>query len=227
MAVDRSDKELRSADHLKHLSAERSRQNRIRTVLGSGIFALFLIFAMTIAQQFRSFDSARLEVKMNARASASLWPIVSEELDALIPKVLPPLDATFRAESPRYLPRLVQHLEVEVERYSEDAEEQGDRILDAALEQALEARSEEIAALQGSLDGEETRSDGSFDAMVERAQGWARAELDHVFGDEDSVLDRLREKALQSANGEPSAENLDDLLMSLIAVVNPKTEQGG
>ena len=118
-------------------------------------------------------------------------------------------------------------MEVEVERYSEDAEEQGDRILDAALEQALEARSEEIAALQGSLDGEETRSDGSFDAMVERAQGWARAELDHVFGDEDAVLDRLREKALQSANGEPSAENLDDLLMSLIAVVNPKTEQGG
>ena len=164
---------------------------------------------------------------MNARASASLWPIVSEELDALIPKVLPPLDATFRAESPRYLPRLAEHLEVEVERFREDSEQQGDRLINEALERALEARVEEVAALQERLQDDETRMQGTYIAMLERARGWARAELDHVFEEEDAVLERLHEKAIQSTSEEFSTENIDDLLMSLIAVVNPKSVQGG
>lgn len=236
LAQDDAEKELRSADHLKRLSAERARQNRIRTVLGGGVFSLFLIFALTIAQQFRNFDSARLEVQMNARASASLWPIVSEELDALTPKVLPPLDSAFRAESPRYLPRLIQHLDVEEERYVEDVEEQGDRLVKEAIERALEARSEEIAALkmnplllryEGTLEEATDEAEEAFAAMLERAQGWARAELDHVFEEEDKVLEHLREQARLAGEENASKERLGDLLISLIAVVQAKSGRGG
>ena len=235
MAQDGADKELRSADHLERLNAERSRQNRIRTVLGGGVFALFLIFALTIAQQFRNFDSARLEVKMNARASASLWPIVSEELDALMPKVLPPLDSAFRAESPRYLPRLIQHLNAERERYQEEAEKQGDLLVEEAIERALESRAEELAALkqnpvllryEGAAGEDGAGAEQTYTAMLNRAHGWARAELDHVFQEEDKVLEHLQEQARLAGEEAASKDSLDDLLISLIAVVQPKSGQG-
>lgn len=226
MAGEGSGKELRSADHLKRLTAERSRQNRIRTVLGGGVFALFLLFAITIAQQFRSVDSARLEVKMNARASASLWPIVSEELDALTPKVLPPLDAAFRAESPRYLPRLIQHLDVEMERFEEDLEEQGDQLIEDALSVVMEAHSKELAAIRDSLSDDPVQAERAYAAVMERARGWARAELDHVFQEEDAVFERLHQSVRTAAEETPAGESLGDLLMNLIVLTSSNNGRG-
>ena len=56
---------------LSELTAERKRQNRIRNVLGAGLFSLFVLFAMAIFVQFRNLDTQRLEVKMNAKAKLS------------------------------------------------------------------------------------------------------------------------------------------------------------
>ena len=224
MAEEVSEVEKRPAEHLARLTAERRRQTRIRTVLGGGVFVLFLIFALTIMQQFRNFDSDRLEVKMNARASASLWPIVSEELDELTPKALPTLDAAFLADSSRFLPELTRQLLAENDRFLEDVEQQGDRLLNEAMATAFEERSREVKAFEALLHEDEEVSEQLMSAIMERAQGWARAELDHVMQANESVLQRLYDQAKILEEVEPDTELLDDLLMNLIEIANQNSE---
>ena len=91
----------------------------------------------------------------------------------------------------------------------------------------VSVRSETIAPLIGTLEEATVEADEAFAAMLERAQGWARAELDHVFEEEDKVLERLREQARLAGEENASKERLGDLLISLIAVVQAKSGRGG
>ena len=226
MAQEQED-QRRPAELLDRLTAERKRQNRIRSILAGGVFGLFVIFAVSIIHQFRTFDSVRLEVKMNARASASLWPIVSQELDRLIPEAIPALDNAMLAESESMLPEFNKRLEGEIELYKKELDQQGSVFLDAAMEQAFSTRGLELDRFRSALHSDPVEADKAYDALLNRARGWARSELDHILAEPISVLEVLHATTTSMESDPEKAEALQDALMVFIQIAHGDGKAGG
>jgi hypothetical protein len=217
----------RPGELLGRLTAERRRQNRIRSVLAGGVFGLFVIFAVSIIHQFRTFDSVRLEVKMNARASASLWPIVSEELDRLIPKAIPALDKAMLAESESMLPKFNERLAGEIELFDEALNQRGDAYLDAAMAEAFSSRGIELDRFRSALHADPVEADKAYEALLERARGWARSEMDHLLDEPASFLETLHEATTEMESDSDRGEALKDALMVFIQIAHGDGQAGG
>jgi len=222
-----AEQEQRPGELLSDLVAEHKRQNRIRTVLGGGIFALFLIFGLTVFQMFRDFDSQRLEVQMNARASASLWPIVSEELDALIPATLPALDAAILDESASLIPRFERAIQAEIPLFQEQVERQGDERFEAALAKALETRADELTEYRQRLHADPAVAQQLYDDLLDHLKLWARSEIDHQLREQTALLSAIQEKTQGMAGRNVDESEFQDALMIFIEIVNAKNRQKG
>ena len=221
------EQDRRPGELLSDFVAEHKRQNRIRTVLGGGIFALFLIFGLTVFQMFRDFDSQRLEVQMNARASASLWPIVSEQLDALIPATLPALDAAILDESETLLPKFEKALQAEVPLFHEQLERQGDERWEEAIGLALEGRSEELNEYRQRLHPDPEVAQRLYDELLDHLTLWARSEMDHQLRQQTALLSDIHAKTQAMTTGAVNASDFHDALMIFIEIVNSKNRHKG
>jgi hypothetical protein len=217
--------ELRPGELLDLLTAERKRQNRIRTLLGGGIFALLLLFAMAIFVQFHNLDTQRLEIKMNAKASAALWPIVSEQLDQLAPSAIPALDDAMAAEAKNLLPRWNAVLAEEVELYIQQTQKVADQKLKEALSVAGSARGVEMDAFRSALHPDLSVADVAINALLERAQSWARSEMDHLLAEPIGFFPDFQASTVDLARGvlpegTLDKEDLQDTIMMMIEIVN-------
>ena len=219
--------EPRPGELLDTLMKERNRQNRIRTLLGGGLFALFLLFAMAIFVQFRNLDTQRLEVKMNAKASAALWPIVSEQLDLLAPSAIPALDDAMAIEAQSLLPRWSAILAEEVDLFTQQTQKVGDQNLKEALATAGTARGVELDGFRSALHSDPAVSDVALNALMERAQSWARAELDHLLADSLGFLPTFHQDTTELAQGVLDEEALQDAIMMMIEIVNSQQSKEG
>lgn len=218
--------ELCVGELLDALTAERKRQNRIRTLLGAGLFSLFLLFAMAIVVQFQMLDTNHLEFKMNAEASASLWPIVSEQLDDLVPTAIPALDDALALESEHFLPRFNAALAEEIELFSQQVGKVGDQNLEEALAEAGSLRGAQMDAFRSSLHTDPVVSDVAFNALIERGQSWARSEMDHLLADPIGFLEAFHADTTALAEEPLDEKALRDATMMFIEIVNnqPKVE---
>jgi hypothetical protein len=219
--------ELRPGELLDILTSERKRQNRIRTLLGGGLFALFVLFAMAIFVQFRTIDTQRLEVKMNAKASAALWPIVSEQLDQLAPSAIPALDGAMVNEAKNLLPRWNAVLAEEVDLFLQQAQKVGDQKLKESLATAGTARGVEMDIFRSALHSDLAVSDVALNALLERGQSWARGELDHLLADSMSFLPSFHQDTTELAQGDLDKKALQDAIMMMIEIVNSQQSQEG
>jgi hypothetical protein len=210
---------------LSLLTAERKRQTRIRAVLGAGISALFLLFALTVAHQVRSFDPRNLEIKMNAEASAALWPMVSKELDALSLTAIPTLDQAMALESKTLLPTFNTALEGEKALFVKQLNKRGDRSLEAAIARANKGRGVNLGALRERLHPDPLEADLVYNALLERAQGWARAEIDHLLKEQMGLLEALHGDTTALATEPLDEEALQDAIILFIEIVNSQQGQ--
>jgi len=227
MAAEAEEK-LRPPDELlSELTAERERQNRIRTVLGSGLFGLLLLFAMAIFVQFRNLDTQRLEVKMNAKASAALWPIVSEQLDRLTPQAIPALDGAMVSESKTLLPLLNAALAEEKLVLAQQMEKQADFILEEAIGEAANSRGLELDGLRSALHTDPTVSELASKALLERAQGWARSELDFLLREQMGLLEALHGDTTRLEQAPLDEEALKDAVMLFIEIAKSQQQAEG
>jgi len=219
--------ELRPGELLDTLTTERKRQSRIRTLLGGGLFALFLLFAMAIFVQFHNLDTQRLEVKMNAKASAALWPIVSEQLDQLAPSAIPALDDAMVKEAKNLLPRWNAVLAEEVDLFTQQAQQVGDNKLEEALATGGTARGVELDLFRSALHADPAVSDVALNALLERAQSWARAEMDHLLSESMGFLPDFHQDTTELAQGVLDEKALQDAIMMMIEIVNSQQSKEG
>jgi hypothetical protein len=216
--------ELCAGELLDALTAERKRQNRIRTMLGSGLFSLFLLFAVAIIVQFQKLDTNHLEFKMNAEASASLWPIVSEQLDDLVPTAIPALDDALALESPHFLPRFNAVLAEEAELFSQQLGKVGDQNLEEALAEAESLRGAQMDAFRSSLHADPAVSDVAFNALIERGQSWARSEMDHLLAEPIGFLEAFHADTTALAEEPLDEKALRHATVVFIEIVNSQTK---
>jgi hypothetical protein len=219
--------ELRPGELLDTLTTERKRQSRIRTLLGGGLFALFLLFAMAIFVQFHNLDTQRLEVKMNAKASAALWPIVSEQLDQLAPSAIPALDDAMVKEAKNLLPRWNAVLAEEVDLFTQQAQQVGDNKLEEALATGGTARGVELDLFRSALHADPAVSDVALNALLERAKSWARAEMDHLLAESMGFLPDFHQDTTELAQGVLDEKALQDAIMMMIEIVNSQQSKEG
>jgi len=219
--------ELRPGELLDTLTTERKRQSRIRTLLGGGLFALLLLFAMAIFVQFHNLDTQRLEVKMNAKASAALWPIVSEQLDQLAPSAIPALDDAMVKEAKNLLPRWNAVLAEEVDLFTQQAQQVGDNKLEEALATGGTARGVELDLFRSALHADPAVSDVALNALLERAKSWARAEMDHLLAESMGFLPDFHQDTTELAQGVLDEKALQDAIMMMIEIVNSQQSKEG
>jgi hypothetical protein len=212
--------ELRLSELLDTLTAERKRQNRIRTLLGAGLFSLFLLFAVSIFVQFHKLDANDLEFKMNAKASASLWPIVSEQLDALVPTAIPALDDAMAAESVHLLPRLNTVLAEEADLFSQQLGKVGDQKLEEAMAEVGSLRGAEMDAFRSSLHTDPAVSAVALNALLERGQSWVRSEMDHLLAEPIGFLAAFHSDTTALEKEPLDSKALQDATMMFIEIVN-------
>ncbi len=219
--------ELRPIELLDTLLIERKRQGRIRTLLAGGLFSLFLLFAIAIFVQFHNLDTQRLEVKMNAKASAALWPIVSEQLDQLAPSAIPALDDAMAEEAKNLLPIWSAVLAEEADLFTQQAQKIGDQKLKEALATAGTARGVELDLFRSALHPDPAVSDVAHNALLERAQSWARAELDHLLADSMGFFPTFHQDTTELGQGVLDEKALQDTIMMMIEIVNSQQSEEG
>lgn len=211
--------EQRPGELFTILTAERKRQTRIRTLLGGGLFSLFLLFAVAIFVQFHKLDTQRLEIKMNAKASAALWPIVSEQLDQLAPSAIPALDAAMAVEAEHLLPRWNSVLAEEVDLYTQQTQKIADQKLKEALSSVGSERGVEMDAFRSALHPDLSVSDVAINALLDRAQSWARSEMDHLLAGPIGFFPEFQASTVDLAQGDLDKEALQDTIMMMIEIV--------
>ena len=164
---------------------------------------------------------------MNARASASLWPIVSEELDALIPATLPALDAAILDESESLIPKFDRAIKAEVPLFEEQLERQGDERWEKALAEALEARGDELAEYRLRLHSDPVVAQQLYDDLLDHLKLWARSEIDHHLRDQAGLLAAIQAKTAAMVGGVVDEAEFQDVLMIFIEIVNAKNRHKG
>jgi hypothetical protein len=164
---------------------------------------------------------------MNAKASAALWPIVSAQLDKLAPSAIPALDDAMVEEAKNLLPIWSAVLAEEVDLFTQQVQKIGDRKFKEALATAGTNRGVKLDLFRSALHSEPAVSDVAHNALLERAQSWARAELDHLLADSMGFFPAFHQDTTELGQGVLDEKALQDTIMMMIEIVNSQQSEEG
>jgi hypothetical protein len=218
---------------LDEIANERKKGSQIRLASAGAVLAMFAIFAGSVYNRIQSFDTDALLVGLQESASATVWPMVSRQLDEVGNAAVPALSAAMTDEMEAFGPRLVEQLNTESEVLQNNLNGRMKTSLDGHLSEQFSSRK---AELKGKLEPFAS-DDAMYDDMARRlqasAQDWAQDELDTTFTEHIHILQSINETVGQLGEQarEDRAENgdvtVDDFMLLMTEILNARVNEAG
>ena len=182
---------------LDEIAKERKKGAQVRLISAGVILGMFAVFAGSVYNRIQSFDTDALLIGLQESASATVWPMVSRELDEVGNAAVPALSEAMTQEMDAFGPKLVERLNTESELLQNNLNERMKTSLDGHLNEQFASRKDE---LQGKLEPFAS-DDALYDDMARRlqasAQDWAQDELDTTFTEHIQILQSINETVAQ------------------------------
>ena len=215
---------------LDKLAEERAKSQKITRAIGLGVLALFLLFGFTLYRKVVTFDADSLLLHMQNQAGTSVWPLVSQEIDALSRHAMPAISDALNEEMENLLPTLSEKLVEESILLQDNLAESMKISLSIHFRTASKANADALKERMAMFSMEGEFYDELMESMDKRAQGWAQAQLDTTFPRHVEVLQEINEttRALRAdAEAQRSAgmeATLDDVLMLFMDILNTRLD---
>ena len=218
---------------LDEIAKERKKGAQIRLGSAGVVLAMFAVFAGSVYNRIQSFDTDALLVGLQESASATVWPMVSRQLDEVGNAAVPALSAAMTEEMDAFGPKLVERLNAESELLQSNLNERMKTSLDGHLSEQFASRKDE---LKGKLEPF-AADDAIYDDMARRlqasAQDWAQDELDTTFTEHIHILQSINETVAELGDQarEQRAEDgdvtVDDFMLLMTEILNARVNEAG
>ncbi len=218
---------------LDEIARERKKGSQIRLATTGAVLLMFAVFAGSVYRRVQGFDTEALLIGLQESASATVWPMVSRELDKVGQAAVPALSEAMTAEMESFGPKLAERLSTESGILQNNLNERMKTSLDGHLSAAFSARKDE---LKGKLEPF-AADDAMYDDLVRRlqasAQDWAQEELDTTFSQHILVLQSINETVTQLSDqarehrSEKGDVTVDDFMLLMTEILNSRVNEAG
>lgn len=218
---------------LDEIARERKKGAQIRLASVGVVLAMFAVFAGSVYNRIQSFDTDALLVGLQESASATVWPMVSRQLDEVGNAAVPALSTAMTEEMEALGPKLIERLNTESEILQTNLNGRMKTSLDGHLSEQFASRKDE---LKGKLEPF-TADDAMYDDLARRlqasAQDWAQDELDTTFNEHIHILQSINETVGQlgeqarEQRAETGDATVDDFMLLMTEILNARVNEAG
>jgi len=217
----------RVVELLDQLNAETARAARTRRVVGGLLVSVIAVFILNVWWQVRTFDGDAMLASLEIHATTTVWPGLSDELEAVGQEAVPAISEAIASEANVLLIRATEQLTNESVIFQENVGQHMHRSLEPAF---VDASSEEDEALDERL--RTFSADPDVHAELLRrlqvsSRQWAERELDSTFAEHVELLNSINETVQvlvrQAGNTEAlQGQAPEDVLMLFMEIMNSR-----
>ncbi len=219
--------EARVRELLAEMRAERQRAMYVR--LGGTLIILIIlgVFAFKSYNRMKNFDVDTFMVTLQTEGAERVWPVISEELDAVAAKASPALEQAFQAEMMELGPRLQETLTEESEKLVNNMQERLANSLDENLKEKDLAKEAGLAdRFPDYADNPEAMQELN-EQLLRATREWANVQLDTTFAEHFKLLEsinttyhQLEGEAREGIEGGTSTASTEDVLTVFMEILN-------
>jgi len=218
---------------LDQIAEERARGRMQRRALTAAILAIFLFFIGNLYFKVKGFDAETFMVKLQAQATATVWPVYSAQLKQLADEAMPALSDAIAAEASEVLPRVSSKLKEEGDLFQANMGGHMKTALDQKFAAAIAANQEALKARYPQFAADQAAYDQLMERMQASARIWAQSQLDTTFAQHIALLQSINESVqklqLQAAEERVKTgdRSMEDVLFMMGEIFNARVAGEG
>jgi len=212
---------------LEQLAQERRDGKKTRKVVSLLLIAMVLFFVLNIWWRISSFDADALLASLEIEATTTVWPTLSQELEAVSEEAVPAISEALASEADVLLLRASEQLATESEIFQVNLGQHMHRALEAAFVDASVKQGSELEERLNAFSASHDVHDELLRRMQVSSRQWAERQLDTTFAEHVALLSSINETVQVLVRQAENSEELqgqapDDVLLLFMEIMNAR-----